>query len=138
MRLQAPAAAKLGAHHGHSAAALAAEGILKLNAMRTRIPVRAAGLTIGSFRHRHDRTAAVVPADDGTVAGGAPPATYSSRAARSIDVRVLSVLAQIVHPVQNPGTALAQALAEFCAAPSHGSPPATWQSPRDIATQSAR
>jgi hypothetical protein len=79
----APGAAQLAAHHGHAPAALAAEGILKINALRTRIPVRAAGLTVGSFRHIHDRTATLVPTDDGTAAGGArvrtAPPTKSPR-----------------------------------------------------------
>ena len=60
------------------AAALASEGLQKLHMLRTRIPVRAAGVTVGSFRHLQDRTAAIVPGDDGTVAGGAAPLTPAS------------------------------------------------------------
>jgi hypothetical protein len=49
---------------------LAAEGINKLNILRTRIPVKAAGLTIGSFKHTQDRTAYIIPPDDSSIGSG--------------------------------------------------------------------
>ena len=61
--------------------AMAAESVQQLALLRTRIPVRVAGITVGSFRHLQDRTAAVVPTDDGTVAGG-PCAAHVSLSAR--------------------------------------------------------